>query len=107
MMKRTVLILVTCLSMVLTMGMSSDGSASNAPKAGFVPDAETAIRVAEAILIPIYGKESVESGRPFVALLNGNVWTVTGTLPKGTLGGVATVEIAKDSACILRVAHGK
>ena len=106
-MKSTISVLVICLSTVLTMGMSSDGSTSSAPKAVYVPDAETAVRVAEAILIPTYGKQSVESERPFVALLNGNVWTVTGTLPKGRLGGVATVEIAKDSACILRVTHGK
>lgn len=106
-MKRAALILVTCLSMVLTMGMASDGNASATAKEGFVPNAETAIRIAEAILIPIYGTETVKNEKPFTAVLNGNVWTVTGTLPTGSLGGVSTVEIAKDSGCVLRATHGK
>jgi hypothetical protein len=107
MMKRTALVLATCLSLMLTVGVASASNVSDIPKDGFVPNQETAVRVAEAILVPIYGKNAVEREKPFTAQLSGNVWTVTGTLPKEALGGVATVEIAKDTGCILRVAHGK
>ena len=37
---------------------------SYAPKDGFVPDAMTAVKIAEAVLTPVYGKEKIESERP-------------------------------------------
>jgi hypothetical protein len=83
---------------------------SYVPKAGFVPDEKTAVRVAEAVLVPIYGEEQVTSERPFVATLNekGDKWTVYGTLPvQYNKGGVATVEIVKADGRIVRVTHGK
>ena len=72
-----------------------------------VPDETTAVRVAEKVLIPIYGRKHIESERPFTAKLNGNVWTVYGYLPPGWDGGVAEVEIDKRNGRILRVTHGK
>src|SRR4051794_21303627 len=51
------------------------------PKDGFVPNAATAIRIAEAIWIPIYDEEQIQSERPFEANLSNGVWTVTGSLP--------------------------
>ena len=77
------------------------------PASGFVPDAVTAVRVAEAILIPIYGQTRVEGERPFAAKLTGNVWKVTGYLPSGVDGGVAEAWIDKRDARIVRVTHGK
>ena len=47
---------------------------------GFVPDKETATKIAEAILIPVYGKDSIEDEKPFTATLKGNTRTVRGTL---------------------------
>ena len=42
----------------------------------YVPNAETAIKVAEAIWLPIYGK-NIEENKPFIASLNEkNVWIV-------------------------------
>jgi hypothetical protein len=49
------------------------------PAKGFVPDAKTATRIAEAVLIDVYG-EDVTSERPFTAKLEHGAWTVTGTL---------------------------
>lgn len=77
------------------------------PASGFVPDEITAIRVAEAILIPIYGQAKVESERPFTARISGSVWKVTGHLPSGVDGGVAEAWIDKRDGRILRVTHGK
>jgi hypothetical protein len=48
------------------------------PANGFVPDAKTATRIAEAVLVAIYG-EAVTSDRPFTAKLGHGTWTVTGT----------------------------
>jgi hypothetical protein len=78
------------------------------PKAGYVPDKETAISIAEAVWLPIFGKE-IYSERPFIAKLSkdGQVWKVEGTLPEGMLGGTAYAEIRKSDCKILKVIHYK
>ena len=90
--------------------------ASYVPAAGYVPDSSTALRIAEAVLIPVYGKKQIDSEQPFTATLNGDVWTIAGTLhcPDGrggvtTLcdGGVASVRISKKDARVLYMLHGK
>ena len=50
------------------------------PASGYVPDSATAVQIAEAVLIPVYGKKEIESERPFTAKLEKNMWTVSGTL---------------------------
>lgn len=77
------------------------------PVAGFVPDKVTATRIAEAILIPIYGQETVASERPFVVQLTKGVWKVKGYIPPDSNGGVAEVWIDKQDGRILFVSHGK
>jgi len=52
----------------------------NTPSNGFVPDEATAVKIAEAVLIPVYGANKIESERPFTAKLKKGVWTVAGTL---------------------------
>ena len=83
------------------------GADSFHPKAGFVPDRDTAIAVAEAVLTPIYGRDKVQAERPYNAKLDGEVWTVTGSLPQGHVGGTAIVRISKTDAKILFLIHGK
>jgi hypothetical protein len=75
------------------------------PKDGFVPNEQTAVTIAEAVLIPIYGEKAVRSERPFKAALANGVWTVTGTLPPNFLGGSAIVRLAKSDGRILFVIH--
>jgi NTF2 fold immunity protein len=86
------------------------------PSNGFVPDEATAVKIAEAVLIPVYGKKMIESERPFTATLKKGVWTVAGTLrcPDGKGGfttecdgGVATVQISKQDARIISMMHYK
>ena len=89
---------------------------SYTPKDGLVPDATTAIKIAEAVLTPVYGKEKIESERPFKAKLESGVWTVSGTLHcsdgKGgvttsCVGGTAEVKLSKADGRILRMIHYK
>ncbi len=78
------------------------------PEEGFVPDKETAIRIAEAVWIPIYGEEQIKSERPFKAILVGDIWYVTGTLPEEyVLGGVAMAKISKKDGKIIQIVHGE
>ena len=78
------------------------------PKGGFVPDAETAIAIAQAVWGPIYGRENIAREKPFKATLHNGVWRVEGSLPKEyNYGGVAIAEISKKDGRILGVIHGK
>ena len=86
---------------------SSQSHSGYKPKDGFVPDQKTAIAVAEAVLAPIYGEQKVVAERPFTARLDGGVWTVSGSLPAGFVGGVAEIKIRKSDASVVFVLHGK
>ena len=80
------------------------------PKDGFVPNAKTAVIIGEAVLIPVYGEKQIESERPFKATLQGDVWTVEGTLNCDAPfchGGTAVVKISKISGQILFMTHYK
>lgn len=101
-MKRTLLLrffFVSSLFSVHALAMSR-------PKDGYVPNAETAIKIAEAIWVPIFG-DRVLSKRPFKAVLKNDIWIVEGSLPAGSIGGVPHAEISKMSGEILRISHGQ
>ena len=78
------------------------------PSAGYVPNANTATRIAVAVWSPIYGEKQIEGEKPFRAKLVKGVWIVEGSLPGNySPGGVAIAEISKQDGRILRVSHGK
>jgi hypothetical protein len=72
----------------------------------YVNDTITAIRIAEAIWLEIYGDE-IYMNKPYNAiLLEGKVWEVSGTLHTEK-GGVPYIEIQKSDGKILKVYHTK
>jgi len=103
--------LVVCCVTLLGAGA---GARSFAPRNGFVSDSATAVKIAEAVLIPAYGKEEVESERPFKAKLENGGWIVDGTLhcrdskgqeSQGCDGGTAEVRLSKADGRILSMIH--
>lgn len=80
---------------------------SYAPAAGFVPTAEVAIQIAYAVLVPIYGDAQIEQQQPLTAQLDGEVWIVAGTLPRGWRGGVARIGISRRDGRISNLSHGR
>lgn len=91
---------------------STEKPHSYVPSAGFVPDKPTAIRIAVAVWIPIYGAKHIQGETPYHATLKNGVWTVEGSLPKPpkgyiAVGGVAIAEISKQDGRILRISHGR
>jgi hypothetical protein len=77
------------------------------PGQGMVPDEKTALKIAEAIWLPVYG-ENINGNKPFTATLkNDSIWVVTGTLPKGMKGGTPYIEIQRKDCKILALTHGK
>ena len=97
----------------VTKGVFVDILSAEAPKhsyrldAGYVPDAQTAVKVAVAVWEPIYGKTTIARQKPYNAKLTNGVWTVEGTFHGSGLGGVAVAQISKDDGTILKVSHGK
>jgi hypothetical protein len=83
------------------------GKRAYMPPAGYVPDGETAIRIAVAVWEPIYRRKQIQDERPFRATLHDGVWTVTGSLPRGAVGGTAEADTSKRDGSVLRVIHGK
>jgi hypothetical protein len=85
----------------------------NWPAGGYVPDAATAVKIAEAVLVPVFGEQKISSERPFTAKLEGDVWTVDGTLycADGKIGlcpgGTARVRLSKNDGRILFMIHYK
>jgi hypothetical protein len=73
----------------------------------YVPNEETAIKIAEAIWYPIYGKDILDK-KPYVAkLIDNKIWVVRRTMPDDYIGGVPYIEIQKSDCKILKVTHGK
>ncbi|MBT1537079.1 hypothetical protein B7R78_0008045 [Ralstonia solanacearum] len=88
-------------------GATQMSGSSHIPENGVIPDEKTAKRVAEAILVPIYGQEAIEKQKPFRVVLVGNIWVITGYLPPDQLGGVFRIDIAKQDGRVIQVMHGR
>jgi len=77
---------------------------------GLVPDKVTAVKIAEIILINIYG-ENIKKQKPFIVTLkDNNIWVIQGRWNSKDInlqGGVAYIEIQKSDCKILKVIHGK
>jgi len=106
-MKKYIVILSILMLAAITVAAEETKKHNYIPDEGYVPNAETAIRIAETVWLPIYG-ERINEKKPFNATLKDGIWTVEGTLPaKYTKGGVPVAEISKETGEILRVSHGK
>ena len=75
------------------------------PKKRCVADEQTAIAIAVAVWVPIYGKAQIESEKPYKATLINGIWFVKGSLPEGYDGGTAVAEISQKDGRILKVIH--
>ncbi len=62
-------------------GAQQPGPQGYVPPHGFVPDSATAVRIAIAAWIPIYGENMITAEKPFAATLQDSVWTVRGSSP--------------------------
>jgi hypothetical protein len=54
-------------------GATQRQTKGNWPARGYVPDAVTAVKIAEAVLIPVYDEEKIRSDEPFKANLEGDI----------------------------------
>ena len=103
-----VFIFISCnhkLSFVMQLAQDIPGYV---PIDGFIPDEKTALKIAQAVWLPVYGKK-ISNQKPYsVKLIDGKIWLVEGTL-RGILrlGGTAYIEIDKQTGTILKMTHSK
>ncbi|HEU5399713.1 MAG TPA: NTF2 fold immunity protein [Terriglobales bacterium] len=101
--------------LVLAMAVTLATGAQQPTPAVRVPDAVTAVSIAEKALGKIYGKHKINAERPFRAMLSGGVWHVAGTLyckdehgkiiTDRCVGGVAMADIRQSDGKVLRTGH--
>lgn len=75
------------------------------PKEGLVPDKETAIKIAEVVLLRLYGEEDIVSQRPYQVREEREIWWICGTQKDKELGSVFGVAISRQTAAILYLEH--
>jgi hypothetical protein len=79
---------------------------------GLVPDEQTAIKIAEAILFPIYGEKTIRDEKPYVVKLMEGKWIIDGSMPKAKdpqdaiVGGTFHIVILQRDAKVLEIGHG-
>lgn len=82
---------------------------------GFVENEHAAIDIAVIAWIPIYGKEHIESEKPYEAKLKNGIWEVSGSIP-GTsevkdpsqlVGGAAFAKIRQKDGKVVFITHYK
>ena len=87
-------------------------------RVGVVPNEQTAVGIAEAVLIPIYGSQLVKAERPYKATLENGVWEVRGTMVRplsakilpsifSIKGGASVVRIRQSNGQIIETFHEK
>ncbi|MEQ2009488.1 MAG: NTF2 fold immunity protein [Limisphaerales bacterium] len=72
---------------------------------GYVADAATAIRIAEAVCEPIYGVERLANQRPFHTSYTNGTWIVRGRRAASGQAEVLFVEIAERDGRVLKMGY--
>ena len=87
-----------CLVTLLTFVFWAAVAMAESPKSGqavpIVPDATTAVRIAEAVSEARFGAALVARFRPYRAKLEGDEWSITGTPQDGSSKGAACLKLA-------------
>lgn len=74
---------------------------------GFVKDEQAAIEIAVKEWTRMGLKEMIDQEKPYRAELVDEVWEVSGTAPKGWVGGLAYARIYQKNGKVLRAWHDK
>lgn len=95
-------------ALILMLGTSAAAIAEGPPPQGFVPTAEVAIKIAEAVAVPVFGQEMVGAELPLKATLESGVWRVEGAdNSKDTFGGVLEITLSQKDGRIISIEHGE
>jgi hypothetical protein len=72
-----------------------------------VPDEAAALRIAESVLVSVYG-DGVFVTKPFKVTYHDSdkTWHIIGSLPRNSVGGVPEIIIRKTDAKVMFIHHG-
>jgi len=73
------------------------------PKEGFVPDRETAIKIAEVVLFRLLGERTIVNQRPYIVKEDDGIWWISGTVREGEFGVAFKIGISKHTAAIVHL----
>jgi NTF2 fold immunity protein len=76
-------------------------------KDAIINKAMTAMTVAEAILIEIYGEANITKQKPYNIYHIKNYWIMDGSLPKGSVGRTFHIIIDDRTSKVIEITHGK
>jgi len=88
-------------------GWDKKQTRSSLPAEGVIPDEVTAVKIAEAILPPVFGDEEVSKYKPYHATLREGIWTVYGTLKPNARGGTPMLSVQKIDAKVIEIWHSQ
>lgn len=75
---------------------------------GIIPDAETAAQIAFDYVSKVYGNNYAVKEQPYhVQLLNNQIWSVNGNLPRNMDGGVFHITMEKYTGKVWSIYHDK
>ncbi len=103
-MKKLMLIIfaVACLTL-FSFALITFSASQAPPDEGFVPDGKTAVKVAESVLLPVFGND-IYHHQPFKAeLIKGKYWKVYGTC-NGQDRNCPFVLIQRKNCMIIKIA---
>ena len=72
-----------------------------------IKNSESAISIAETILVNLYGKALISSEKPFECYLIDGYWYLRGTLPKNYTGSVFEMIMSAKDGRVVKLTHGK
>ena len=72
-----------------------------------IKDSLTATTIAESVLFGVYGKTNITKQKPYEIYHIDNYWLLTGTLPKGWVGGTFLIIMDDRNSQIIKITHGK
>lgn len=72
-----------------------------------IKNSESAVSIAETILVNLYGKAIINSEKPFECYLVDGYWYLRGTLPKNYTGGVFEMIMSAKDGRVVKLVHGK
>ena len=110
-------LLVTCVAaLTLIHALGQNVPALFDRPGGLVPNEQTAISIAEAILFPIYGEKDIRAQRPYIVKLKDGKWSVDGSMPESPsppsgmisqiVGGTFHIVISQRDAQVIEIGHG-
>jgi len=70
-----------------------------------IPDAATAIAVAEPILFKIYSRDMIIREKPYSVSLVDGYWILTGSLPKLAVGGTFFIVLSAKDGRVIKLTH--